>query len=660
MIRSIQWLEMIVLLTAALACNQTMAAMPTTVKMDRQLRAIAESAATGHVIAEMQAALTRQLFRENAPFDARWNAQGQVQIYIYYDRNHVTPDAAGLMQLGATNIHVTPLMGVVEGWVPASKLATVAGLPWVRRVSVPQYLIPNSYPPSMTPQPRTGSVDSQGDQILGAAAFRQATGDSGQNVSVGVISSGAAGISQSQATGDLPSGVWVDPTYTGSSTDGEGTAMLEIVHDLAPGAGLAFCGPNTSAEFMNCLSDLQTHGAQVIVDDLTIPVTAYFTNDSDVTAVQQWQQQHSDTRLVTAAGNFALSFWSGTWNPASITPVNINNVTYAEVQNFGTSAAPNYYEQITVAPSAGVEYILECDDPWVPSAEITSSTPNDPNDYDVVLYDSNNNIIACTQGETYDQNGCAQAGAASSATPGPQPVTGNLWTNTSTSSVEVNLAIYLRAGQPGNQLKLFVASPNSCEVTISTVNPIGSIVGHAALPYPAEISVGALNASAALQNQYDVEAYSSQGPVSLPLLTSSPIPKPDFVGVDGVSISGAGGFPPAECGQPAPNPPVFYGTSAAAPHVAALIALLESAGYSSDQAYGVLQSNSKGLTFNTPNGSGIPNGVSGYGLPDIASVKTVSNSASASNGKSGGGGSLGILSLMLLLIGIRLKQRQQA
>ncbi|HVA54679.1 MAG TPA: hypothetical protein VNI53_02615 [Gammaproteobacteria bacterium] len=642
---------------AVLLCSQTLAAAPSTTKLAPAVRAITQAVSAGHATDLMQASLTRQLFRENAPFEARWNASGQVQVSITYDRNSVTPDTEALANLGATNIRVTELMGVVQAWVPPSQLTAVAGLSWVRRIAIPQYALTNNMAP-LPPQLRAGSVDSQGDQILGASAFRTATGDTGQGITVGVIGPGDMGLSQSQGTGDLPSSVWVDPNYPGTS-DGEGTAMMEIVHDLAPGSALAFCGPQTSADFVNCLTDLQNQAAQVIVDDLAFPVTAYFTNDSDVTAVQQWQSQHPSVRLVTAAGNFATSFWSGTYVPTAINPITINGVTYSEANNFGTNANPNYYDQITVAPSAQVGYILEWNDPWVSTSDINGSTPDDPNDYDVVLYDSSYNIIACNQGMTSDQTGCSQPGAAASATPGPQPVVDNLWTNTTTSSVVLNLAIYYRAGTPGNQLKLFVASPNSCEVTISPVTPIGSIVDHAALPYPAEITVGAINASYALNKQYILEPYSSQGPVTLSLLSNNPIQKPDYVGVDGVNISGAGGFPPAECGSPQP-PPIFYGTSAAAPHVAALIALLESAGYTSDQVYGELQSSAITLTnANYSNGTGIPNGMYGYGMPNIALVKAVNSNPPPSSGSnsSGGGGSLGLFSLIALFMSLLIKTR---
>lgn len=648
----------VVIATLAL-CNTTLAASPDTNKIAPELRNIVQGVSAGNKADLMQAALTRQLFKETAIFEPRWNASGQIQLDIFYGPESTVPDIQSIKVLGATNIHITPLMHVVEAWVPADKLANVSTLTWVQNIKVPQYAFTNGLTP-ISPQPRTGSVDTQGDTLMGASAFRSATGDTGQGITVGVINAGDTGLSQSQSSGDLPSNVWVDSTYPGT-TDGEGTAMMEIVHDLAPGSNLAFCGPQTTAEFVNCLSDLQQQGAQIIVDDLAFPVTAYFTNDSDVIAVQQWQSQNSSVRLVTAAGNFATSFWSGTYNGAAINPITVNGVTYNEAQNFGTSGNPNFYESITVAPSAQVEYILEWADPWVPTADITGNTPNDPNDYDTILYDANSNIIACTQGSTTDSNGCSQAGASTSTSPGVEPGVGDLWTNTSGSSVTVYLAIFKRTGSPSNMLKLFVASPNSCEVTITPVTPEDSIVDHATLPYPSEISVGAMNASTVQQATYYFAPYSSQGPVLLPLLTNTPIQKPDFIGVDGVSISGAGGFPPAECGQPAPNPPIYYGTSAAAPHVAALIALLESAGYSSNQVYGVLSQNALHLTnSNYSNGAGDPNGMFGYGLADIKSVSAVNSgggSGGSSSGSSGGGGGLGILSIGVLILFGKLKHK---
>jgi subtilisin family serine protease len=69
------------------------------------------------------------------------------------------------------------------------------------------------------------------------------------------------------------------------------------------------------------------------------------------------------------------------------------------------------------------------------------------------------------------------------------------------------------------------------------------------------LSVGAISASD--PGSDTIETYSSRGP------TNNGAMKPDVTAIDGVSVTGSGGFP---------NP--FFGTSAAAPHVAGLAALL--------------------------------------------------------------------------------------
>jgi hypothetical protein len=79
-------------------------------------------------------------------------------------------------------------------------------------------------------------VTTQGDSILKANLARVDHGIDGTGVRVGVISGGDAGLSTSQASGDLPA---VNQSCDSvSNSNAEGTAMMEIVHDIAPGAQL--------------------------------------------------------------------------------------------------------------------------------------------------------------------------------------------------------------------------------------------------------------------------------------------------------------------------------------------------------------------------------------------------------------------------------------
>jgi len=80
---------------------------------------------------------------------------------------------------------------------------------------------------------RTGSVTSEGDTIHNADIVRSVLGANGTGITVGVISDGCDNIVSAQATNDLPLSINVIDNSEGGD---EGTAMLEIVHDLAPGA----------------------------------------------------------------------------------------------------------------------------------------------------------------------------------------------------------------------------------------------------------------------------------------------------------------------------------------------------------------------------------------------------------------------------------------
>ena len=65
----------------------------------------------------------------------------------------------------------------------------------------------------------------------------------GAGVTVGVLSDGVDSLAASIASGDLPADTQVLPGQAGDGD--EGTAMLEIVHDLAPTADLAFATAST-------------------------------------------------------------------------------------------------------------------------------------------------------------------------------------------------------------------------------------------------------------------------------------------------------------------------------------------------------------------------------------------------------------------------------
>jgi len=159
--------------------------------------------------------------------------------------------------------------------------------------------------PAPRPAGAAGSVTSQGDRILRADLARSTFGVTGAGVRVGVISTGIQGLDTAKATANLPAGT-CGPRSGGTTsidanlcrgfgvavdTDPEGTAMMEIIHDLAPGAELLFCAPGTSLDMVDCIDFLaaRTH---IIVDDLGFFAEPYFEDGMVAAAAARARHLH--------------------------------------------------------------------------------------------------------------------------------------------------------------------------------------------------------------------------------------------------------------------------------------------------------------------------------------------------------------------------------
>ena len=111
-----------------------------------------------------------------------------------------------------------------------------------------------------------GSVNSQADITHRTAVYRGLNAVNGAGVKIGVLSDGVAHLADAQASGDLGA-VTVLPGQAGSGD--EGTAMLELIHDIAPGAQLHFATAFTSiTSFAQNIRDLRAAGCDIIVDDV--------------------------------------------------------------------------------------------------------------------------------------------------------------------------------------------------------------------------------------------------------------------------------------------------------------------------------------------------------------------------------------------------------
>src|SRR3989304_354106 len=179
---------------------------------------------------------------------------------------------------------------LIQAWVPFDEVEEVASLNFVKKIKPPSYGIL-----------RKGSVNSEGDGVMGSDDVREKLGFNGTGVRVGVISDGVDSRTFSQATGDLPNDVIINPDLPGSGD--EGTALLEIIHDIAPGAELAFSdGFGTSLTFINSIDFLVDEAVDIIVDDIGFLDEPYFQDGMVAQAVEDAIEKKRVV-YVSSAGN---------------------------------------------------------------------------------------------------------------------------------------------------------------------------------------------------------------------------------------------------------------------------------------------------------------------------------------------------------------------
>ena len=209
---------------------------------------------------------------------------------------------------GGSEISTFPQFDTVTARVPVSELSAIANRADVRTVGPREQATTNRYelPPEKLRQrlnslPKSGAMTNAGSATWEGVAAHKANlahsaGRTGTGTKVCVLSDGVDSLAARQATGDLPATVTVLSGQAGSGD--EGTAMLEIVHDMAPGASLYYATAFGSvAQFATNIINLRTAGCDIIVDDVTYFNEGAFQDGPIAQAVNQ----------VTAAGALYFS-----------------------------------------------------------------------------------------------------------------------------------------------------------------------------------------------------------------------------------------------------------------------------------------------------------------------------------------------------------------
>ena len=196
--------------------------------------------------------------------------------------------------------------------------------------------------------PPAGSVEaSVTDSSIGpdgatAAQVQQALDESGLSVNgsgirVGVLSDSfndLGGAAADEADGALPPAADIDviKDLASGGTD-EGRAMMQIIHDIAPGADLAFYTAfDSEQDFANGILALAAAGCKVIVDDVSYFDEPFFQNGVVAQAIQTVEAE--GVTYVTAAGNDAENAYQAAWTPISGT---FDGKVLSDAESFGGS-----------------------------------------------------------------------------------------------------------------------------------------------------------------------------------------------------------------------------------------------------------------------------------------------------------------------------------
>ncbi len=417
--------------------------------------------------------------------------------------------------------------------------------------------------------PLCTGVVSEGDTQLNAATARTTLAVTGAGVRVGVISdsyNSLGGASTDVTAGDLPG-----PTNTcgyttpvtvqadigaGLGTD-EGRAMLQIVHDLAPAAPLSFATAYVGeADFANQIRNLKVNGAKVIVDDVAYLDEPMYQDGivakaiNDVTA--------GGTTYLTAAGNETTTIGgkdvssyeaTGGYRPTAC-PVGVDAGTL-DCHDWDPGAGVANGDTITVDNGGTVQPILGWNEP-----QLGLTT-----DLDLYLVDTATNAIVL-KADTDNVFGTGQAFETLG------------YTNHSGVTKTYKLVVARYSGNLPQFKIIFLQLSGVTAISFNT-NAGGdlfgpSLFGHSAAQ--AAVSVAAVP----YNDSTTVEPFSSTGPArtcwgpvsgAIAAAGISPclIKQPDVAATDGAQTSfffqqSGGVFR-------------FYGTSAAAPHAAAIVAL---------------------------------------------------------------------------------------
>jgi subtilisin family serine protease len=424
----------------------------------------------------------------------------------------------------------------------------------------------------------------------------------------------------------------------------EGRAMMQIIHDVAPGAALAFyTAVDSEADFANGIEALAASvasggaGAKVIADDVGYPDEPFFQDGILAQAIDTVEA--NGVAYFSAAGN------DGTLGYDNLSPTFAtagSGVTAGEhLLNWDTSAATTTTTLPVTIPSMipgqFVSIVLEWDQPYVTGAPTSGGATSQLN---LCVENVTGNDLITDDDLNTLSSGCTGTNAL-----GNDPVQVLIVANPANSAgnseqATLNVVVGLASGAAPGRIKLAVEDDGLGSTINQFATNSGTLQGHPG-------AAGAMAVAAAFYFQTPacgsapavLETYSSEGGTPIlfdvtgtRLATPQTRQKPNIVGPDGGNTTFFG-FTLASQGlkggqlnttnascQNNASYPNFFGTSAATPHVAGIAALFlqANASLTPTQIYTALQDGALSM-----NGTTSPDDLTGYGFVQANTAATL-------------------------------------
>lgn len=498
---------------------------------------------------------------------------GGKQLIVYVRvSGSVASASAAIENAGATVLDTSGRYDVVTAAVDPNRLQALGRLPAVAGVSEALAPIRAAACPS-------GDVVSEGNTQLAADLAKSTYGVDGSGVTVGILSDSfdaLLGASTGVSAGELPGagnpcGLTTPVNVLQEDLTGtdEGRAMMEVVHDLAPGAALAFAtASNGIFATADNIRALRSAGAKVIADDVTYFDEPMFQEGpidvavDDVTSSGVSYFSSAGNENVVVGGQNVGSYEAPAYRPTSCPAELVASALfpYLDCHDFDPTGATDSRANYTLGTGGELALDFQWAEPW---GGVST-------DFDIYLIDA---VTGAILSSSVDPN------LGANGTQKPFELVD--YSNTGASkNVEVVIARYSSAALPGAALPrlkyVLVRGSHLTSVQYSN-SSLGDVVGPTIFGHnggPNTISTAAVPYS----DSTTPEPYSSHGPVTYyygPVSGTTPAPplssplvlsKPDIAATDCAATSFFGSFVAGAWR--------FCGTSEAAPHAAAVAALM--------------------------------------------------------------------------------------